>query len=795
MRIGFALLLTLLGVSARPAQALEQSADISCYNAALHHPQPQIYDACIEQLIERRRFDDAIALIRHVNAQWPDDPLRLTREFHIAEIHMRLDPPDVAAARAALQTLTQTPDEPRWRQSNQTNPYAMASASALLQQALAALATDAHRLANHASQERDPLVAGAILGLKDAQPEAVKQAVQARYTLATELYTTYIARFPDAPDVHEMQAYLGTTLSATQRLAEADQVYEALLAAGDTPYRDAALWQRMQVRREQLIQCYGAVGHLPADAVVEHEVPLKSGRMRAVYTLSPAHARFIEAADALSAATLTDPDYVAVMTQFAPALAFLPAQILFNYGRFDEARPRLERILQEWPQSDEAAFSASLMVDSYAAEDDLSMVRSLSGQYRWTHRGSNPVNLGCEGFPLTPENLAFNEAVLLIETDRRAAAAAFLQFTIDFPSSTNVKQALYNAANSYEIIGEVAQANSLFEQYVNLYPRDERSPHLLYRAAMNYANVLELEKAVQYWESILRLHPTYPDAPSALYNAGFLRIGLGDHEGAARLLERYATDYPAQRDAEQVLFLAGNQWEQVNDAAAAAFYNRYLKRYPDANPDHILAAHHALASIADRGADPRRAEQAWSALLTAAARLSATAPLGVRARMIAGEAALRPYRRNAEALVTSRYTNDLQKKAALLQQHAQALARLEQDAQVLVSTWQDFTTSSGALTLLGEAWYAHADAIRLLAPGSDLPAADQQARTILASVLSLAERERSWSTWQSRALAVLAEREPSDYNPEWNELRATFDGDPIASAGPIELRTSLTTPH
>ena len=98
----------------------------------------------------------------------------------------------------------------------------------------------------------------------------------------------------------------------------------------------------MQVRRELLAQKYGTVEVRPADAVEEKRVPLPSGAERVVYKIDEDHARFIEVCDQLVDAQFTDKDYAQALEEFRPALAYIPAQIQYNYGHLEDARPRFE---------------------------------------------------------------------------------------------------------------------------------------------------------------------------------------------------------------------------------------------------------------------------------------------------------------------------------------------------------------------------------------------------------------------------------------------------------------------
>ncbi len=762
-----------------------------------------------EVLIQQARYEEAIATLDFLQEEWPEDPENPTFQRQIAQLNMTMTPPNVEKARQALLVLNEDyNDTSAWAIANRSDPDALDTARGYIEESLATVATNYHEIADIADQEKDPKIAATVLGLSNPSSDELQKAIKDSYGKAAELYQNYLDKFPFANDYYEIQSYLATVLVKTGKLPEAEDVYVQLLKAKDHPYRDASLWQLMQVRRELLTQKYGAVEKRPDDAVEERKVALPSGKERSVFVIDDEHRRFIEVADELVAAQFTDKDYAEALEQFRPALAYLPAQILFNYGHYDEARPRFETIIATWPTRDEAAFSASLMVDTYAEEENLAMVRQYSGKYGSMNLGSAATASKITGLKNIQEQAAFNMAIELIDKDRAAAAEAFIAFMGEFPKSQYIKDAHYNAANSYDIIGRVDEANRLFEEYVNKYPTDARSDQLFFRIASNYSAVLELDKAVRYYETLVRNFPKYADAPTAIYNAGFLRIGQGDHEGAAKLLERYAREFPAQKDAEQVMFLAGQQWKLVNDAAATAFYGRYLKAYPEESPDHVMEAYHELAKLAEKTGNARNAEKAWADLANAYKRFAPSGKVGQAGRHYAASYEFRRLKAMADSLGVYTFTKDDEKNLKVIEEKKASLETLIVDTLAFIDTYKDFEYSSAALFVQGEGHYVFADIVyKVPCPQGfnefqcdtftgeldkiRLPV-EEKGKARLLSVLDLANQEKRWSEWQTRALDSLSTRDPQNYSTEKVELRGVGDSNIVPTAGPLELRKPET---
>ena len=778
--------------------------------------EPKVYKRLADVLKQQARFDEAIEAYTYLQETWPEDPDNPDYQWTVAQLYMSKVPPDVDAAQQAITELTDKyNDESAWHMANRANPDALAKAKGYIEQSLAAVAVTNHT-------------------------KAIESGDPADFAKAADRYREYLTRFPFAADYYEIEWYLADTLLKAGRLDEAAAEYEQLLKGGDHNYRQGALWLLMQVRRQQIIDRYGAFDKVPEGAVVEKQVETRTGRTRDVYAIGEDFEEFIEVCDALveadfEAAALeveaelaeakddkekerlkTEVEniraYAQALEQFRPALAYLPAQIFYYHGHFDEARARFADIIEQYPRDDNAAYSASLMVDSYQAEGDLQNVRKYSSMYAGMRLGQSEDALSKNMvFKNLQEGATFKLAEEYIKQgDREAAAEAFLAFIKEFPDSQYRKDALYNAANSYEILGRVEDSIKLFEQYVNEYPTDERSRPLFFRIATNYATALELQKAVQYYQALYdntkKEGIEFADAPDALYNAGFLRIGLGQYQSAARTFEQYARENPDREDAEKVMFQAGELWERVGASEGIAFYERYLRAYPDADADHVMEAYNRIATLTEEsGARDRQVDAAWQDLSDAYARLAAAGEVGSRGRHYAAHAEFRKLWRQFEDFKVIKFTNNDEKNAELLLETKKTqLTDLEANANALITTYQDFEYSSAALYVNGAAYLKYADMLFEAPPPKGLDEdeimlyqeaidelripVEDKGRTRLTANLEKARTEKLWSDWLTKTLEVLNARYPAEFTVEKDEIRGQGDSYSVPSAGPISLR-------
>lgn len=749
----------------------------------------KVFKRLADVLTQGARFEDAIATYEFIQQRWPDDPENATYQFTVARLYSNMPVADPEAVSRALMVLNERySDGTPWAEANRANPDALDTARKYIEDSLASVATNFHISAQQTGN-------------------------QEHYAKAAELYRQYLDKFPFANDYYEIESNLADVYFSTNQYEMAEKTYVQLLKAGQHDYRETAQWRVMQTRRQLLIDKYGKVEERPADAAEEKRVALTSGKERVIYKVGQQHADFIAICDELVDTRFEkDPELAKALDDNRAALAYLPAQILYYHGHFDEARKRFDEIIATWPEKDEAAYSATLVVDSYKDEENLMMVRQKSSEYAAKMLGSEAVGSDkAKVFKDLQEGATFKLAEELVARgDRAAAAEAYVAFMEEFPNSKYIKEAHYNAANNYEIIGRIDEANRLFEEYVNKHPTDERSQFLFFRIASNYSAVLELDKAIKYYETLVSNFPKYADAPTALYNAGFLRVGKGDFAGAARNYERYAKEYPAQSDAEQVMWFAADQWELVSPEAAQGFYGRYLRQYPEANPDHVMEAYYRIAKAAEKGGNARAIDTAWDNLGNAYRRMSGTGRIGPAGRHYAAFSEFRKLQRDLDAFKVYKYVKDDDKNAALMLKDGGKKDQVEDivvRAVALIEQYKDFETSSAALYLAGDAYYTFADmlynypcppniaklgeeACMLLTAEIDkirIPVEDKGKNRLMAA-LDLAKEEKRWSEWQGKALELLNEKDPANFGTDKQELRGVGDSNLVPGSGPIPLR-------
>ncbi len=749
--------------------------------------QHDVVERLAQILLVQAKFDSSIEAYRYLQDKWPLDPSNPVYQNEIATIYMKMPVPDPAKSGEAMAYLANTYAEGKpWYNTNKTNPDAIAKARGYIEKSLAQVAVEI------------------LVNAKDSGE--VKE-----FAAAADKLGEYLEKFPFSDDYNTYEWYRALALFESNQFAEAERAYLQILKNDRSQFRDGARFQLMKAREEIVRARFGRVvigdytesQLLQPGAVTESVVTSAQGKPITRYVVSDEHKAFIQSCDDLVSGELTDPDWQPILDRDRTALAYLPGQILFEYGRFDEARPRLLRVIELYPSDGNAALAANLIVNTYTLEGDLQQVADLTEKFK---------NVGSEAdrrrFADLRERAMFELANgLASKGDRGAAAAAFLEFMVQFPQSLYYKDALYNAANNYDLVGKAQESNRLFERYVTDYPSDERSKKLYFRIAETYSATLELTKAISYYEQLARLFPDFEDAAEAVFNAAFFRVGIGDNAGAARAYERYSTQFPTEADAEVAYWRAGEQWVIVGEPEALDFYGRYVKRYPDKDGNHLVEAWYNTAKIYERRGDSRRAGQAWAQVQSTFASASGAA-LTSRTRSLAAEGALDKLTGRFESFRTVKWSGNEAKNVEILTKtKPDELKRIIDDAVLLIQTYMDYDTTSAALYLQGMVYFAYADMVYEIPAPKALSeeeidvyrqAVDEQFRipsedrgkARLSAAIEKARGEKRWTEWHTKALVALNARYPSDFPAERKETRGASTGTGISLAGPESLSSA-----
>lgn len=784
-----------------------------------------VYKELAETLTQQARRPEAIEVYRFMqdDPRWQLRPENPTLMYEVAKLLASGIEADQDAAAGAVVELTERYNtDTAWWQANRTNPDALAVARQFIENSLGEVAKDYHLRAEQTGEAAD-------------------------FLLAAEKYQEYLEKFPISDDFYQIQAYRANALFSAKSWEDALLEYRALLRSKDYHYYgDLAVFRIADITRLRMEE---AVADAPPSAfepeaferAQESDAPLwtvpalgfieemrtnAAGEEYPVYELSQWHQDFLTANQAFIDHTFQElpddfQDYGDLRDAASvrrPKLRYMMAQLLYVHNHFEEAEPLLMQVIAEDRTSLEASYAAGLHVNMFTYLGDSGKVRELAKQYSINPPG--PLELQDEKaleFENLLEGITFKAAMALVDTDREAAAEAFLAFIDEFPESEYVNVALYNAANSYDVAGKSERAIELFERYVATYPEDEQSRRLYFRIAATYESTLELEQAVGYYESLINNFPEDQNAADALYNAAFLKIGLGRNAEAARGFESYALDYPERADAEAVFWRAADQWEEVGTDEAVAFYRRYLQRYGMQNPDHSFAAKQRLAVALDELGRTRQADTMRAEILSDFDSMHAEGlAIGVMARHYAAQAAFRDLQSKYAAYEALNLNGNEEHDVDLVFNVLPTeLAAFEEAAGAYVAKYGDFEYSTAALLRIGEAYMHYADVGFAVEPPPGLPdhltdaffeqleinlypkldIVQEKGKSRLQRVIDFAAERKRYSDYVRQAKIALNENDPINYPADKPEIRGETEASVVFEPMPVRAEPPAETPE
>ncbi|MEM6929959.1 MAG: hypothetical protein AAF602_23680, partial [Myxococcota bacterium] len=231
--------------------------------------------------------------------------------------------------------------------------------------------------------------------------------------------------------------------------------------------------------------------------------------------------------------------------------------------------------------------------------------------------------------------------------------------------------------------------------------------------AANYESAFELDKAERYYDRLLD-HPDASDSEraDAQFNRSFLLIGLKRHQEAAEGFEAYEAKFTEQKDRESILWLAGEQWEAVGPRQALAFYERYLRKYPEQVPDHVIESQYKIGQLKrEMGARERDVERQDRVILDTFGRfVDAGADIGPGGHRSAAATAFPALEEAFASFSADQLTGDETRDAALLNEiKPSALKDVEARIKDFIGRYRSFEYVSGALLLQARAALYFAD--------------------------------------------------------------------------------------
>ena len=414
------------------------------------------------------------------------------------------------------------------------------------------------------------------------------------YSLAFEIYKTYLHNFPNANDNYEIMYYYSDMAYFRGSYAEAARGYERVLDINENGEfsKDAA--HGAVLAYEKLMKSTSEEDKAACPDIPETpEAPEGQEQEYPEYEIAECRINFIKASKRYAK--------IDTSAEFAINAKYMAAQIYFDYNHFNEAKPLFLEITHENPEHELAVLSANYLLDSYKVKGEYEgmskAIADLKGNSAFMANKSELMPEFIKIMDTYEEALDFK---FCEEKDRKHlwedAAKCYENFAATHKGSEDAPKALWNASIAWEKGSEVSRAIETRAALLSSADTsDDMKALALYQIASNYHSLAVYSEAARFYEMFVKKYPDNrtacvpigappqkdPCAKDALTNAAVFRSGLGEYEKAIENFDLLAKMFPKDKNEMSMLrFQTGRiYFDQKKYDSAIDRFNDYLRNY------------------------------------------------------------------------------------------------------------------------------------------------------------------------------------------------------------------------
>lgn len=386
--------------------------------------------------------------------------------------------------------------------------------------------------------------------------------------LAGEGYLLYLSEFPESPVIGDMHFYYGELLYDMGKFDEAAMQYKWVIdnAPQNKFYNKSAQNLILAVERS-----------IPSDQEMQKRV----GTSLEPVPLEPKVDRFIKAGQW----------YVEKFpnSEKASEIKFRIGRLFYQSNHFDEAIKHFREIVQQYPKTKYAEYSANLLLDIYNLKNDYAGLEKIGAELLAVPAiSSSKTGADIRG---VIEKASFKRGQdLELEKNYAESAKVFDSFAKQNPNSNLALMAIFNAGVNFEragfnaaaiasyqavllskdsgaeklkpkvrrLLAKQYQDSAKFEEAARLYkmaadesPKDPLAANWIYNAAVLYEALGKFDEAIRSYGEFIRVNKKYSDNIEAVYNMAQIHRKAGQRSAA---IDRY-TEYVEKggRDQERVV--------------------------------------------------------------------------------------------------------------------------------------------------------------------------------------------------------------------------------------------------
>jgi TolA-binding protein len=429
------------------------------------------------------------------------------------------------------------------------------------------------------------------------------------FKAAAQSYEEYLTLYPHDKEAYELSYYLADTYYYSLQFAKAADQYAVVRDSTlGKRYRDDAAINVMY-SLEKVIDGEVEAGTLEVvDIFEKRELPEGVDPT----TIQPqeipeVRKKYIAAVDDVLARA---PD-----AEKAPVFAYKVAALVNYYQHYDDANRRFIEIIEKYPGTEAAKFSANFILDYYLVRKDWVAAEKYAKQFKSTIKDDSGEFLaladkviGGSRFQLAKKKLEdgdkaleegrITEGIAMLEE----GAQEYLKLLEEDPKREFADVMMYNAALSLEKARRPAKAAELYERLYKEYPDSPQAPEAQFRVASKSEQAFQFDKAISTYLDLVKRCGEPAQAPTpgcqkrrvdAQINAALALEGQQDYDRAANEFEKFAKLFPERPEAPEVFFRASVvQRKSGSTRNELASIDRFIKKYknsPEQRPRIVEA--------------------------------------------------------------------------------------------------------------------------------------------------------------------------------------------------------------
>lgn len=376
---------------------------------------------------------------------------------------------------------------------------------------------------------------------------------------ASDGYQLYLKEFAESPLIGDMHFYYGELLYDMQKYDEAAVQYKWVV--DNTPqnkfYGKAAQNLLLAVERS-----------IPSD----EEMQRKVGASTDPIPLEPKVERFIKVGQWY---TEKFPG-----SDKAVEIKFRMGRLYYQSNQFDPAVKHFREIVQQYPNTKQAEYSANLILDIYNLKKDYAGLEKVGAELL-----AVPVIASSKaGADISDviEKASFKRGQdLELEKKYSESAQAYEGFAKKYPKSKLALAAVFNSGVNYERAGLNAAAIAAYQSVMA--SRDPGAEKLIPKVrpllAKQYQDSVQFEEAAKMYKQSAEESPQSPLAANWIYNSAVLYEALGKYSEANASYEAFTKMSKVYSENIDAAFSMAQNYRKMNQRAAAILrYTEYYER-------------------------------------------------------------------------------------------------------------------------------------------------------------------------------------------------------------------------